>query len=1506
MASLLSWLGNTAKDIERNIGNFVGGVVKGAENVAGGAARGVQRNIVNPVVREVQQAPRQIANQAVRTLPGIREVNDITNNLSNVYNNLPKIQQQQVNQKLQQFSNTIKPVSDFAEGSNQTFLAGGGRELTNLAGLAAKINPATLAVDAVTHGGASKEIDKLTANTKKTFFPEAGTKNSLSPTKLEDYNATQKAGRIAGSAQKVLGEQAALMLASAGVGNAASAAAKGLPLGEGIISQVVPRVASGTASGATFGGLQAGLEGKSPEEALKQAAGWGVTGGIGGAVAPLIPNVGNIPFVRAIPRALGSATAGAFTAPLSGMSPAEGALFGLLGGSEKPYITSNVRTRESVATTLRKANGQFNGSTKGTPKPPTNLLKKAQALVEPPKVTAARQGLEDLTIQRESLLARGLTENHPAVRANEQAYQDLSRQLQAFKQGGYIGLSNKNDKILYHFTSPENASLIEKGGFDINKSSDGSIWFTDANKQNGTTSSGIGGVVKRSIKQGKLKLAGYNELDRYEPSQLAQMGYDGVKLPGGKGEPTFYQIFNPEKLTKVVDTQSKRSWIPDEGGYIGLPKKSGFAGSVAKSKETSQELQALVKNKDITYTPVTNEQQLAASEALIKKGYKKAATQINERLDTKLGTVNDQTVSDTIAAIKALDSKGGDANHALATDLTEKLAAHLTKQGQSIQAASLLNNRTPEGMLYGARKVLNKAGVEITPEMNKQFKSMTDAIGKLSGEDKQYAMAELTKEVGKYLPSSFKDKAVSLWKAGLLTGIKTQTGNALSNVTSIGLKTASNPSAAAIDKLISLVTGERTKTFTLKGDLSGAAEGVGKGIRSLRTGIDERDLTHLKFDTKQVNFGKSAAGRAAQKYVDTVFGLMSAADKPYYYSQLRNNLQDMAKAAAVNAGAKGSAREAFIQEFIKNPPQEAFQTATKAAEKSVFANDTLLSKSAAGLRNSLKDHKIASAVADVIMPFTKVPSAVITRLFDYTPVGAVKTVVQQIGKGNFDQRALAEGLAEAGTGTGVIAIGYALAHGGLMTGAYPTDQKEQELWKLEGKQPNSIKIGGKWQSVNYTSPVGQVLALGQQIADAQRQGSNALESVGAAGAGAAQAVLGQSFLQGVQGALDAASDPQRNAARVARQQAGSVVPTLIGDIAKAIDPLQRQTNNALQAPISRIPFLNQTLLPKQDAFGDPLKRQSGSINTLINPFRPSDVKEANPLNSELRRLQDAGAGVMPDTNNKTLTFGTGKDKQTIRLTPQELFDKNSKVGSQVRDIWNGIISDPAYQNLDDTGKQAALKRALTDINTASGREIASKNNVPLKSSAKGNVSAYLQGDKPSAGSYLNGSSSKAATPKDRYQQALDSYNQDKKDGKISDVADLKRQSQLTRLKAQSNFSQDAVDLYAQSFKNIVSFVNSNKNGKKLWDEVQQLDKAMTDAGYTSKLYNKNGSLKATVSGKSGGRKSAKGKVVKIANFNIKGNSKYSVKIPKAGSLGTSVGKLPVSKLPKIKINKLTA
>jgi hypothetical protein len=118
-------------------------------------------------------------------------------------------------------------------------------------------------------------------------------------------------------------------------------------------------------------------------------------------------------------------------------------------------------------------------------------------------------------------------------------------------QGGLLSAVPTNDVVdtlIYHGTTPSAAKAIEKSGFDVSKSADGTIWFTSNPNIGEVAASGKGAVVNRKLNESNLKLAGWDEIDKYSVDELVNMGYDGVKMPDGNQ--TTYQIFNPEKLKK--------------------------------------------------------------------------------------------------------------------------------------------------------------------------------------------------------------------------------------------------------------------------------------------------------------------------------------------------------------------------------------------------------------------------------------------------------------------------------------------------------------------------------------------------------------------------------------------------------------------------------------------------------------------------------------------------------------------------------------------------------------------------------------------------------------------------------------------------------------------------------------------------------------------------------------------------------------------------------------------
>jgi hypothetical protein len=109
-------------------------------------------------------------------------------------------------------------------------------------------------------------------------------------------------------------------------------------------------------------------------------------------------------------------------------------------------------------------------------------------------------------------------------------------------------LESTNLMPIYHGTDPKAAKAIEKSGFDINKSADGTIWFTSNPEIGEVAATGKGAVVQRYLDENKVKLGGWDEIDKFSVDELIQKGFDGVKLQDETG--TVFQIFNPEKLTK--------------------------------------------------------------------------------------------------------------------------------------------------------------------------------------------------------------------------------------------------------------------------------------------------------------------------------------------------------------------------------------------------------------------------------------------------------------------------------------------------------------------------------------------------------------------------------------------------------------------------------------------------------------------------------------------------------------------------------------------------------------------------------------------------------------------------------------------------------------------------------------------------------------------------------------------------------------------------------------------
>jgi len=633
-----------------------------------------------------------------------------------------------------------------------------------------------------------------------------------------------------------------------------------------------------------------------------------------------------------------------------------------------------------------------------------------------------------------------------------------------------------------------------------------------------------------------------------------------------------------------------------------------------------------------------------------------------------------------------------------AAEIANTLAPKLTEQGRSIQAASILGRLTPEGQVrFAAREIQRfneknplKAVPEMTGEQARAILEEMKAINAMvDGVERAARFQKLQELIQDMVPSPMIKKVTTAWKAGLLTGIKTTGLNLFSNLSHGISEVVKDVPAAVVDSAAALFTGERTKVFTTKRAFEGIKEGTVKGVRYFSTGFDERNIGE-KLDYKRVNFGKGQVAKAFNSYTGTVFRSLGAADQPFYYAALSRSLMDQALAQGMNKGLKGKKLVEAAYKIVEAPTEEMIRYGTADATTAVFQNQTSLGRLARGIQ------KLGGGAGEIVLPFGRTPSSVAMQIINYSPIGIAKTVISNIGKGQFDQRLFSQGLGRGITGTGVLAIGMELAKEGLVSLDYPQgDEREQKLQEVEGVKNNAIKINGKWRNPIVLGPLGNLLLIGAHFQKAIEEEGSPSEALTKAVLGSMKSFTEQTFLTGINNAVNAITDPERYAKSYLPGLVASFVPTIVSDIARATDPLERRAESTLQRVQARVPGARRALEPQVDILGKERKSVGNLVEIMFDPTRPSPER-TTPVISELRRLASEGHKVSPTALGNRRGY-----KVLTQVQNTELW---KLTGGIVEDKLTSLLSNEAYGVLPDDEKAKTIDRIVKQakINARAG------------------------------------------------------------------------------------------------------------------------------------------------------------------------------------------------------------
>ena len=248
-----------------------------------------------------------------------------------------------------------------------------------------------------------------------------------------------------------------------------------------------------------------------------------------------------------------------------------------------------------------------------------------------------------------------------------------------------------------------------------------------------------------------------------------------------------------------------------------------------------------------------------------------------------------------------------------------------------------------------------------------------------------------------------------------------------------------------------------------------------------------------------------------------------------------------------------------------------------------------------------------------VIPFIRTPANLIARGLERTPLAIAKVTRGLVAK-TYTQETLAKDLGNLTLGTiGAGWLGLQWAKGNV-TGRVPSDPAERDAFYRQGKKPNAIKVGNKWIPLERLEPLGTAFAVTINLIQdyAQSDKEAPPEKVLEAFTKLGSTLINKTYLSGFTGMVNALSNPEMYEKSFLGRIVTGVEPQLLKFFADLKDPYYREANTVLEQLKAKTPFLSETLPPKLNVFGEPVRRDFLNIGK-VSKNRIEDMLEETPI-----------------------------------------------------------------------------------------------------------------------------------------------------------------------------------------------------------------------------------------------------------------------------------------------------
>lgn len=644
------------------------------------------------------------------------------------------------------------------------------------------------------------------------------------------------------------------------------------------------------------------------------------------------------------------------------------------------------------------------------------------------------------------------------------------------------------------------------------------------------------------------------------------------------------------------------------------------------------------------------------------------------------------------------------------------------KKIDSLEELGVINPATAESFMEDL--VATKLGVNVTQAevegISKRAKKIQE-IGE-KGETDKFGLPSMEyfkarKDMQSYLNSlnpTSKTRVLTstIFRSNLLLGVKTATTNIVGNTVQ-GLFTA-------LEK--------RLATGQFKGYNGNLVKDYAKNAVKIHseTGYDVTRMTSIgeTFTTLgekiQTSEGPGKLRKIGRFYEDVVFKkMLGTPDVAFSAMQFADTVNLASTQTANREGLKGDAAKARAKELFleatKIEPSVDNLAAVAIKEQGImdakyatYQQESKYAEVAMGIRQTLNNATGDVRLGDLLMPFVKTPANVVGASLDASGVSAIRALynmpeaLSQMKKGNKApiQKVIRDGV-RSGLGLTVAFIITSSIDDDEFMGEYPTSQKEKELLELRNATPNSIKLGGKWVSLDYFGPLGSAV---KGIMYAKKYGETPQDQL-------LQMVMGGvetgASLPGVDVIHKAISDARAFApggdatlgeiggefgTSVASQLSSRLIPSIIGDLAKTIDPLKRQVDydDPFSILKAKIPGLREQLPARENIFGETIKTEG--LSQILFGARVKTANESAVI-SELGRLDEAGQ--LPSITDAEKT--SSRVKGFKAQVSAEKYDKTiDRYQVDLLKAFEKTISSRQYERASNEEKKEMLNKVKSD------------------------------------------------------------------------------------------------------------------------------------------------------------------------------------------------------------------